>query len=343
MTCPSSASAGCTRWPSTTASTASRYWTKNYRTGIELADPDALERRYEYYDPIYTLPESGQEWWREQAPAPEAIERADASVPATGAASSPRRARSSGTTGGGRCATPSARVEQLARLRAADRGRAARVRGDGRELFRLGISPYYLSLIDREHPFCPVRMQAIPDAGPRRASGRASCATRSGEDPTGPSRPSSTSTRTGCCFLALDSCSTYCRHCTRRRITKGGEAELGRARRGPRASPTSARTPRCATCSSPAAIRSCSSTHGWRRCSATLRAIPHVEMIRIGTRVPVTSPDAGHRGAGAAAPPARAALRRHPLQPPEGADAPRRAPPASAWWTTACRWRTSRC
>src|SRR5688572_1774368 len=29
-------------------------------------------------------------------------------------------------------------------------------------MFRLGISPYYLSLIDREHPFCPVRMQAIP-------------------------------------------------------------------------------------------------------------------------------------------------------------------------------------
>src|SRR5438045_211592 len=29
-------------------------------------------------------------------------------------------------------------------------------------IFRLGISPYYLSLIDRDHPFCPVRMQAIP-------------------------------------------------------------------------------------------------------------------------------------------------------------------------------------
>ena len=29
-------------------------------------------------------------------------------------------------------------------------------------IFRLGISPYYLSLADREHPFCPVRMQAIP-------------------------------------------------------------------------------------------------------------------------------------------------------------------------------------
>jgi len=43
------------------------YWTKNYRTGIEMNDPDALTRRYEYYDPIYLLPESGQRWWRDQA------------------------------------------------------------------------------------------------------------------------------------------------------------------------------------------------------------------------------------------------------------------------------------
>ncbi|MGB9376427.1 MAG: lysine 2,3-aminomutase [Mycobacteriales bacterium] len=41
------------------------YWTKNYPTGIEKDDPDVLERRYEYYDPIYTLPEQGQAWWRE--------------------------------------------------------------------------------------------------------------------------------------------------------------------------------------------------------------------------------------------------------------------------------------
>jgi lysine 2,3-aminomutase len=39
-------------------------WTKNYRTGIEYDDPDALTRGYHYYDPIYTLPEEGQEWWR---------------------------------------------------------------------------------------------------------------------------------------------------------------------------------------------------------------------------------------------------------------------------------------
>ncbi len=43
------------------------YWTKNYLTSIELNEPDALSRRYEYYDPIQTLPSAGQEWWRRHA------------------------------------------------------------------------------------------------------------------------------------------------------------------------------------------------------------------------------------------------------------------------------------
>ena len=42
------------------------YWTKNYRTSIELNDPQALETRYPYYDPLYTLPESGQQWWQKE-------------------------------------------------------------------------------------------------------------------------------------------------------------------------------------------------------------------------------------------------------------------------------------
>ncbi|WP_236792450.1 KamA family radical SAM protein [Amycolatopsis sp. GM8] len=42
------------------------YWTKNYRTGIEHEDPDALARRYPYYDPIATLPEAGRRWWDRQ-------------------------------------------------------------------------------------------------------------------------------------------------------------------------------------------------------------------------------------------------------------------------------------
>ncbi|MEU4803731.1 lysine 2,3-aminomutase [Actinosynnema sp. NPDC023587] len=42
------------------------YWTKNYRTGIELDDPDALDRRYPYYDPISSLGEAGRRWWAAQ-------------------------------------------------------------------------------------------------------------------------------------------------------------------------------------------------------------------------------------------------------------------------------------
>ena len=48
------------------------YWTKNYRTGIEASDPEALTRTYVYYDPVYTLPEAGQRYWRENPSGPAA-------------------------------------------------------------------------------------------------------------------------------------------------------------------------------------------------------------------------------------------------------------------------------
>ncbi|MCA0181299.1 MAG: lysine 2,3-aminomutase [Actinobacteria bacterium] len=59
------------------------FWRKNYRTSIEAADTEALSRDYVYYDPIYTLPESGQDWWRARGDADAdhalAMERAAAS------------------------------------------------------------------------------------------------------------------------------------------------------------------------------------------------------------------------------------------------------------------------
>jgi lysine 2,3-aminomutase len=55
-------------------------WTKNYRTSVEGDDAEALTRRYEYYDPISTLPPEGQQWWRR-----EALAAAHAQVRAAGA------------------------------------------------------------------------------------------------------------------------------------------------------------------------------------------------------------------------------------------------------------------
>ncbi len=47
------------------------YWTKNYRTALEHDDAQALNRRYEYYDPIHTLPPGGREWWAKRGAPPE--------------------------------------------------------------------------------------------------------------------------------------------------------------------------------------------------------------------------------------------------------------------------------
>jgi lysine 2,3-aminomutase len=159
---------------------------------------------------------------------------------------------------------------------------------DTADIFRLGISPYYLSLIDKEHPFCPVRMQAIPVASEARVR-PGELVDPLGEDRTRPVPAIVHRYPDRVLLLALDSCSTYCRHCTRRRITKGGEAELGRAELEKglhyiRAHPE---------------VRDVLISGGdpfllsearLEELLAPLHAIPHVEMVRIGTRVPVCLP-----------------------------------------------------
>src|SRR5579884_3419340 len=46
----------------------------------------------------------------------------------------------------------------LPNLTAAERAGLAAVG----QLFRVGITPYYFALVDRENPACPIRQQAIP-------------------------------------------------------------------------------------------------------------------------------------------------------------------------------------
>jgi lysine 2,3-aminomutase len=67
--CRSSASAGCNQVEEYDREHGISYWRKNYRTSIEAADVDALSREYVYYDPIYTLPETGRQWWARESDA----------------------------------------------------------------------------------------------------------------------------------------------------------------------------------------------------------------------------------------------------------------------------------
>lgn len=155
-------------------------------------------------------------------------------------------------------------------------------------LFRLGISPYYLSLVDPEHPLCPVRMQAIPVGAEARV--------RPGEllDPLGEdrSRPVAAIVHRypdRVLLLAADHCSVYCRHCTRRRITKGGEAELDRgALREAIEYVRAHREIRDVVISGGDPLLL--SDARLEELLSPLHEIPHVEVIRVGTRAPVCLP-----------------------------------------------------
>lgn len=155
-------------------------------------------------------------------------------------------------------------------------------------IFRLGISPYYLSLIDPDHPFCPVRMQAVPvkaEARKRRGELRDPL----GEDPKRPVEAIVHKYPDRVLFLALDTCSVYCRHCTRRRITHGGEAELNKAELAKGIEYVRSH-PQVRDVLLSGGDPFLLSEERLEQILAPLRAIPHVEMIRIGTRIPVCLP-----------------------------------------------------
>ncbi len=95
------------------------------------------------------------------------------------------------------------------------------------EHFRVAVTPYYFSLIDRDHPSCPVRMQVIPRPG--------ELVTQPGEllDPLGEDahRPVAAIFHRypdRCLLLALDRCAIYCRHCNRRRLVGQEESAISR-------------------------------------------------------------------------------------------------------------------
>ncbi len=159
---------------------------------------------------------------------------------------------------------------------------------DTANVFRLGISPYYLSLIDPAHAFCPVRMQAVPVAAEARVR-PGELVDPLGEDPRRPVEAIVHKYPDRVLLLALDSCSVYCRHCTRRRITAGGEAELSK-RALAEGLAYVRRTPQVRDVLLSGGDPFMLSDERLEEILEPLRAIPHVELIRIGTRIPVCLP-----------------------------------------------------
>ena len=155
------------------------------------------------------------------------------------------------------------------------------------ELFRVGITPYYASLMDPAHASCPIRMQAIPRAV--EADVRAEeLRDPLGEDTHNPAPSIVHKYPDRVLFLVVDRCGIYCRHCTRRRLVGGDEP------------PTTAdleagleyiaRTPRVRDVLLSGGDPLLLSTRRLGYLLGRLRQIAHVETIRIGTRLPVVCP-----------------------------------------------------
>lgn len=158
---------------------------------------------------------------------------------------------------------------------------------DSEHLFRLGITPHSCTLIDPDDPNCPMRLQAVPKYH------ELSWADYEMGDPLHEDVDSPVYGITHrypdrILFLITHECSLYCRHCTRRRIV--GDQEAMSTAMLDAAIDYVARTPQIRDVlisgGDPLAVPD----KRLEYVIANLRKIEHVEIIRIGTRMPVVMP-----------------------------------------------------
>ena len=154
-------------------------------------------------------------------------------------------------------------------------------------LFRFGATPYYVSLMDPHDPRCPIRMQAIPSA--READIREEeLLDPLGEETHSPTPAIVHKYPDRVLLLAVDRCAIYCRHCNRRRLV-GANSPTTRSELDD-AIEYIAKTPRVRDVLISGGDPLLLSTGKLDALLGRLRAIEHVEIIRLGTRVPVALP-----------------------------------------------------
>ncbi len=156
------------------------------------------------------------------------------------------------------------------------------------ETLRMAITPYYLSLINTDDPHDPVRKQAIP-SGLETHISAADLTDPLHEDEDAPVPGLTHRYPDRVLFLITDMCSMYCRHCTRRRFA-GQTDKASPADRIQAGIDYIARTPQVRDVLLSGGDALMVSDNMLESIIQRLREIPHVEIIRIGTRVPVVCP-----------------------------------------------------
>jgi len=153
----------------------------------------------------------------------------------------------------------------------------------------MAITPYWATLIDPEDPECPIRRQAVPVAAESVVAPHEMidpCA----EDRDSPAPHLVHRYPDRVLLLATEQCAMYCRHCTRRRLVGERQSDSTDVSRFDAA---------IEYIKSNRKIRDVLISGGdpliledeeIERLLEKVRAIPHVEFLRLGTRVPVTLP-----------------------------------------------------
>ncbi len=160
--------------------------------------------------------------------------------------------------------------------------------GDVVKNFRLGITPYYASLMDPDNPRCPVRMQAVPVLAETHRS-EADMVDPLHEDEDSPAPGLTHRYPDRVLFLVTDQCSMYCRHCTRRRLS--GETDSARSMEDIEKCIKYIRnTPRVRDVLLSGGDCLLISDDKMEYIIKELRSISHVEIIRLGSRTPVVMP-----------------------------------------------------
>ena len=154
--------------------------------------------------------------------------------------------------------------------------------------FRMAITPYYLSLIDPNDPYDPIRRQAIP-AGEECNIAPADLNDPLHEDEDSPAPGLTHRYPDRVLFLITDMCSMYCRHCTRRRFA-GQKDDESPSERIEKCLAYIEKTPQVRDVLLSGGDCLMVSDAKLEYIIQRLRAIPHVEIVRLGSRTPVVCP-----------------------------------------------------
>jgi lysine 2,3-aminomutase len=153
---------------------------------------------------------------------------------------------------------------------------------------RMSITPYYLSLIDPTNPNDPVRKQAIPTSDELKVSD-ADLDDPLHEDGDSPVPGLTHRYPDRALLLITDQCAMYCRHCTRRRFA-GQNDGAQPVDRIDKAIEYIRNTPAIRDVLLSGGDALLISDDRLEYIIRKLREIPHVEIVRIGSRVPVVMP-----------------------------------------------------